>query len=222
MASGSGTLASPGMAFTTITDLLPGTTILTWTIVGPGFYEQDELYLFVMDPDAPPANAGPDSVVCISSPFLQMQASTLPPGASGAWNVVSGSVTFANPASPNTMAQVNSGPAVAFWIVFNGSCGQTQDDVVLGLAECVVSVPELGIAIASARFDVGTGTLWVNAPAPLKGVGVHDALGRRLFSTGAFGAGMRVVPWTPPQPGIYLVRLAGDGSDRVVRIVAGR
>lgn len=75
------------------------------------------------------ANAGPDIANCNSLIFI-MAANSTPIG-SGTWSVVSGTAVVTSPSLPISLVTIVGTTATLRWTISNGSCGATNDNVVL-------------------------------------------------------------------------------------------
>ena len=132
--SGTGTITSPNSASTTVTGLGVGVNTFRWTISnGPCGTLTDDVQITVFSSTSPAANAGPDQTVCVGN-SATLAANTPTSPAVGTWTVVSGSGSFVNPNSPNTVVNgLAIGTNTLRWTANNGPCpgAVTTDDVVI-------------------------------------------------------------------------------------------
>lgn len=135
LVSGSGTIANIHAANTTITGLAVGENVFRWSISNgpcPVNPPNDLVSIFIYDPNAPAANAGPDQQLCTpaTATVLAGNAPVFP--ATGQWTVTAGSGIFANASSPNTtVSGLGVGTNTFRWTINNGPCSNplTQDEV---------------------------------------------------------------------------------------------
>ncbi len=148
LVSGTGTFSNVNNRNATITGLSIGANTFRWTINnGPCNppTTQDEVTVFVFDPNSPNANAGPDQQVCSAGTTLAGNAPIFP--ASGSWSLISGAGTITDPSSPNTtVSGLGIGTNVFQWTVNNGPCanGITTDQVVITRFNSAVAAANAG------------------------------------------------------------------------------
>lgn len=139
--SGTGTITDPNDPSTTITGLSVGENIFTWTVSnGPcaNGVTTDQVSIFIYDLGNPPADAGPDIVVC--SPLTEAELlgnnPTFP--SFGTWTIISGPGSLVDPNDPNTrLENLQVGTTTVVWTVDNGPCAPpfTTDTVVVNIYE---------------------------------------------------------------------------------------
>ena len=135
--SGTGFIAVPGLATTSVTGLTLGVNVFTWTVNnGPctNGITVDTVRIVVYDPTNPVADAGPDQAICTPLDNVTMAASSPIAPATGSWTLVSGTGTITDPTDPNTtITGLPVGVHVFEWTVDNGSCanGLTSDQVTI-------------------------------------------------------------------------------------------
>lgn len=131
---GSGNIATINDSLTAITNLAVGENIFQWTIEnGPcdPAITSDQVSIFVYDPDAPEANAGPDQSFCepVSSTSLQALEPATP--GFGTWTLVGGTGTISNINDPNALvSDLSVGENCFLWTVYNGPCEEPTEDLV--------------------------------------------------------------------------------------------
>jgi gliding motility-associated-like protein len=135
LVSGTGTITDIHSPSTTITGLSVGENVFRWAISNgpcPVNPPNDLVSIFIYDPNAAAANAGPDQQLCTpaTATVLAGNAAVFP--ATGQWTVVAGSGTFADANDPNTsVSGLGVGVNTFRWTLNNGPCSNpvTQDDV---------------------------------------------------------------------------------------------
>ncbi|MCB9166736.1 MAG: gliding motility-associated C-terminal domain-containing protein [Flavobacteriales bacterium] len=133
IAGGSGTIADPTSPTSTVTGLTVGETMLVWTIDnGPcaNGITVDTMVVQVFDDQAAAALAGDDQSFCSPVPSTTMFASSPVFPAIGTWMLISGSGTIAAPNDPfTTITDLDIGENVFQWVIANGPCGSSNDDM---------------------------------------------------------------------------------------------
>ncbi len=135
--SGAATIADPASPTTGVSGLAVGETVLAWTVSnGPCDEGQttDQVSIFIFDENDPVADAGPDQELCTPQTGTNLAGSMVTFPASGAWALVSGGGTIADPNDPNTaISDLPVGVNVFQWTVDNGPCAQgiTFDEVAI-------------------------------------------------------------------------------------------
>lgn len=123
----------------TVTGLLPGETILEWTVYnGPCATTNttDRVSIVIFDALQSDANAGSDSNICLPQNSLQLSANSYLFPATGSWSLVSGQGTFADPTDPATLiSNLGVGANVIRWTIDNGPCpsGVTASDITINV-----------------------------------------------------------------------------------------
>lgn len=219
--SGSGTFSNATSPFTTLNGLSIGTNIVTWTLVGGGGTMVDEVVIQVYDLNLPAAQAGPDTALCMQQPTMQLLATPVLAPVLGTWNVVTGSADVLSPTNPHSTVALTSAQATLAWVVFNGPCGQTEDDVVLTLdMDCTVGIANARTSDMRVIQDPSTGRLRIENIQGEVSVALYDALGRGLLTTVRQATGTVFLPWTAPQPGLYLASVTTTAGTQVARFFA--
>ncbi|MBX2979710.1 MAG: gliding motility-associated C-terminal domain-containing protein [Flavobacteriales bacterium] len=131
--SGNGVFADASNPGTTVSGLTVGVHVFAWTVSnGPcaNGITVDQVTIEVFEDSAPAANAGPDQELCTTNASTTLAGSPVVAPATGQWVVVSGTATIADPTSPNTaITNIGQGICVLEWVVNNGACGTTSDQV---------------------------------------------------------------------------------------------
>ncbi len=170
---GGGTITSPNAPTTTVTDLLVGENILSWTLEsGDCVTTTDNVSIFVFNPENPLAAAGMDQELCVPQDSTYMAGSILLPPATGTWTLVSGQGTPVDAGDPNTLITgLGIGVNVFEWTVYNGPCqnGITSDQVTITLySDTTVAAdagPDLEICLPLDEVELQG----VQPPAPGEG-----------------------------------------------------
>lgn len=153
-------ITSPALPNTTVTGLIPGIYIFSWTI-GNGVCpsNSDNVQVSVYD-NATVADAGPAQVKCGTS--VTMAANT-PLVGTGLWTQVSGAAaTITTPGSPTTtITGLTPGPYVFQWKITNGACSSTSTvNITISTGPTVAAAgPDQDLCLATAA------TLAANNPA---------------------------------------------------------
>ncbi|MGX5820732.1 T9SS type B sorting domain-containing protein [Chitinophaga lutea] len=115
---------------TQISGLVPGTYVFRWTIGNGVCTPSSSTVNVTVTPAVTTAQAGPD-VTQYNSGSFQLNANT-PGEGTGAWSVISGSATLADPANPRTTATIAVGTsATLVWTISNSICPPSSDTVVI-------------------------------------------------------------------------------------------
>ncbi|MBN2349376.1 MAG: immunoglobulin domain-containing protein [Bacteroidales bacterium] len=124
--SGSGVLANPAIANSTITNLNTGVNLLRWTIRNLGCVLSDEV---LINNNATVASmAGEDQVLCSDSTTLY---GNVPSNGLTNWVVVRGSATFEDNSYFNTsVTNLGQGDNVLRWVITDGNCS-SSDEVII-------------------------------------------------------------------------------------------
>jgi gliding motility-associated-like protein len=125
---GVGTIAEPTNPTTAVSDLVVGITTLVWTLdLGPcpnNGLLTDTVDIYIYDPGAPPADAGPDQELCTPDDSTSMQALTPSFPGEGTWTLISGTGNISDVNDPNaSITGLSIGLNVFEWSVYNGFCG---------------------------------------------------------------------------------------------------
>ena len=165
--SGSGVFANPNSRNTTVTGVATGVNIFQWTINnGPCDppTTNDQVSVFVFDPGAAAADAGPDQSVCATTTDLAGNSPVIP--AQGTWMLISGGGTITSPNDPNsTVTGLGLGNNVFQWTVNNGPCGSTSDQVTITRFDPSTPAANAGAdqQVCSGGSGMGSTTLSANS-----------------------------------------------------------
>ncbi|MBK6542538.1 MAG: gliding motility-associated C-terminal domain-containing protein [Flavobacteriales bacterium] len=126
--SGTGDIVDPANPASVINNLDVGINVFVWTLDNgpcpPNGIMTDTMSIYVYDPAAPTANAGPDQFQC--TPDLDaMMFGNIPadPGV-GTWTLASGTGTITQPNNPFTLiTDMAVGENIFVWTIYNGQCG---------------------------------------------------------------------------------------------------
>ena len=164
--SGPGTItfSNPNARNSSVTVSVEGSYTFAWTITEGAVSTSDNVNITFYN-NVTVANAGGDQSVCGLSTFLVANNPTF---GFGYWNTVSGpgTISFSNPNSPSSSIEVfANGTYTLQWIIINGSCPNTTDQVSITFDNNQV-VPNAG---SDATFCGLTYSLSGNNPAPSTG-----------------------------------------------------
>ncbi len=127
LAQGTGVIADPFSPTTTVSGLTIGENIFRWTLTGGVCVTtDDEVSIFVFDPNNPVANAGLDQELCMPQDSVFMAGSSVIFPAQGTWTLISGAGTPVDANDPATLIEgLAIGVNVFQWEVDNGACETT-------------------------------------------------------------------------------------------------
>lgn len=195
--SGTGVVADPLAASTTVHQLSTGVNQLVWMIMNDCGENSDTVTLTVQAP-ASVANAGPGQSVCDTFTVL---AAEVPAVGTGSWSVASGSGTFSNLAQPDATVQgLSIGLNQFVWTVSSGTCSSSSDTVSVFRFDTLVTPDagfdqllcnnEVSLSASPATFT-GTG-LWTL----VSGSGDIQSANNPSTAVTNLGAGVNVLAWT--------------------------
>lgn len=212
--TGAGTFNDIHSPFAIVTGMAVGENEYRWTVISGGIPQTDEVLITVFDPAFPGANAGPDLTFCDDTLAGQLQAVPVTYPVVGNWSVLSGTavVTAAGQAlSPVSFS--SAGTTVLLWTVFNGPCGQTQDTLVVTVADCETQVAEtMGTVATRLRFDAAGQVLMADG-----GTGAElllvDLTGRTVLQRSMAGKAVHRIDLSALPATIYVARMdSGAGT----------
>ncbi len=125
---GTGTVVEPTNPTTLVNDLSTGITTLVWTLdLGPcpnNGLLTDTVDIYIYDPAAPSADAGPEQELCTPDDSTGMQALVPTFPGEGTWTLLSGTGIISDVNDPvASITGLEIGLNVFEWVVYNGSCG---------------------------------------------------------------------------------------------------
>ena len=136
--SGSCTIADPTLYNSSVSDLIPGTTVeLVWSITSDaGICTSSDTMTITVYELPTVAEAGMDQVLCETETTTSLEANS-PSVGTGMWTIMDGIATISDPSSPTTMLTgIDSGvPVVLRWTISNGTCPASMDDVMISFDE---------------------------------------------------------------------------------------
>ncbi|MEO5644109.1 MAG: gliding motility-associated C-terminal domain-containing protein [Bacteroidia bacterium] len=127
--SGTGSVATPSSATSTVTGLSVGANVFRWTITNgtcPASFDN-----ITINRDANPtvANAGVDQTLCNSTTTL---AGNSPATGTGLWTLISGTGSATSPTSNTSgVTGLTTGANVFQWTISNGTCPASSDQVTI-------------------------------------------------------------------------------------------
>jgi len=149
-------ITSPILPNTTITGLVPGLYVYTWTITNGTCPSSSNNINFTVDQTPPPANAGPDQNLCnILTATMAANDPTDGFGSSGLWTKMSGpsSYTITTPTSYNTsITGLTYGTYVFRWTTSLDPCS-SYDDVTINVYNTPTTADVSSTAIDNCVFS---------------------------------------------------------------------
>lgn len=219
--TGAATFVNDHEPLTQVSGLAPGENVLQWTLISDGPVEVDEMIITVYDPAATLANAGPDGIICLPEDEMELSATPAVSPAIGSWSAIGIAIieVFTDPHSSVTLPA--PGSAQLIWTVFNGTCGQAVDTVVVTSMECVIGIPDgVSGAMPVISFDAASKSLWVANARGAEVIEVIDGSGRCVLRSRSMPGSKVVLP--DLRPGAYVARSPGSGPDAFLRFVLQR
>ncbi|MFZ1686363.1 MAG: gliding motility-associated C-terminal domain-containing protein [Flavobacteriales bacterium] len=142
--SGTAVIANPADPLTSVSGLVIGENIFTWTIdngsCNGGVPTTDQVSIFLYDEFNPVADAGPDQELCLPITSATLSGSNYTFPATGQWTLQQGTGFFADDTDPNTtVTGLTVGENIFVWTVNNGPCANpiTTDAVSIFLYDDV-------------------------------------------------------------------------------------
>ncbi|MDJ0835951.1 MAG: hypothetical protein QNK37_05495 [Acidobacteriota bacterium] len=133
-----GVLADPAQADTVFTGLAEETYQLRWTLSGACGESSDVCYVTFFNPPTT-ADAGPDKVVCGPTIYLEGNSPTYGVGHWEAVSITGESIWFSEPYHPRSRAETEAGDLTLRWVIENGDCPASSDEVAIQLIENIIS-----------------------------------------------------------------------------------
>jgi gliding motility-associated-like protein len=162
--SGSGTIANPNQANSSVSNLGVGENVFRWTEINGVCEAFDQVTITRFSPPSA-ALAGADQAICLGEP-ASLSANT-PTLGTGTWNVISGNGTLGSNTNPTTIFNATTAGSITLeWSVSNGVCPTERDSLII-----TVNEPP---STANAGNDVETcaDTAALNAINPISGTGI--------------------------------------------------
>jgi gliding motility-associated-like protein len=127
--SGSGVLADETSNTSPITNLTPGSTVLSWVVSSAGCEPDSAVVTITINTPPTTANAGNDQVIC--SDTISLLANT-PTTGTGSWSVITGNGFFTPTDNPSTsVSGIATGVNVYQWTISSGACLASTDQVIV-------------------------------------------------------------------------------------------
>ena len=150
-----------------VSNLSPGQNILLWTVSNGICPASVDTVILAVDKNPITPNAGPDLSICADTVTLSAAAPSL---GTGAWSILSGTLSLDDPASPSALASgVQSGTTVLRWTVTSGAC------IVFDDMQILRSDPP-SAAFAGNDQQLCDSTTLLEATAPTVGTGVWSII----------------------------------------------
>ncbi|MBL7944698.1 MAG: gliding motility-associated C-terminal domain-containing protein [Flavobacteriales bacterium] len=126
--AGTGVIAEPNNPTSLVTGLSQGINTFVWTLEWDPCPNNglltDTVSVFVYDPAAPLADAGPDQQLCSPTNTSLLTGNTPAIPGVGTWSVISGTAVIADPNDPTSaVSNLEIGEHVLVYEIFNGICG---------------------------------------------------------------------------------------------------
>ncbi len=156
----------------TVSNLIPGTYTLTWTLSNgtcdPAL--SGSVQIFVNNCSLTTIDAGNNQSLCTPSNSATMSAQAAPSPATGTWSVIQGGGAISLPNSPTTsIVNIPVGINIYRWTINNGSCGTYFDEVTVNVFNSASTVSNAGndqeLCAGSSSVAVTLGANAVVAPA---------------------------------------------------------
>ena len=197
--TGSANISDASNPNSELTNLLPGITILRWTITAGECIVFDEMQITASEPPSL-ADAGLDILVCGDSATL---SGSEPVIGTGLWSLVSGNASFEDASNPLTAATgLNAGQNTFAWTITSGACKPSVDFVV------VTRDTTIPPAAAGDDLNICSDTASLNAvPAPggfwqiVSGTAILADSSLANTLVGGIQIGATVLQWTVPSAG---------------------
>ncbi|MBK7149698.1 MAG: hypothetical protein IPH78_13000, partial [Bacteroidetes bacterium] len=134
---GSGTFANANLPTSGVSGLALGANTFRWTLPnGSCADSQDDVV--ITRSDFTTAAAGPDQNVCATTATL---AGNTPATGVGTWTLISGAGSITSPNAPNSgLTGLGMGANTFRWTLPNGSCADSQDDVVITQDQAITTL----------------------------------------------------------------------------------
>ncbi|MBK8499952.1 MAG: gliding motility-associated C-terminal domain-containing protein [Flavobacteriales bacterium] len=204
--TGTGAFSDPTNPTTDIEGLSIGTNTFQWTIDnGPCGSTADQVTVVVYDSTQPAANAGPDKELCTPTTTTTLNGNTANAPAVGTWVFVQGNGTLSNSNDPNaTISGLTVGTVVLQWVIDNGACGTTTDQVTIQVFDGQAPTAAAGPDQEYCSPVTDPVTMLANAPtAPatgswslVNGQGTIANAGDPFTTITNLGLGANVFQWT--------------------------
>ncbi|NND73153.1 MAG: gliding motility-associated C-terminal domain-containing protein [Flavobacteriales bacterium] len=129
---GGGVIADVTDPNTEITSIPVGENIYQWTVDnGPCGSTVDVVSIFIYDPDAAVADAGPDQDFCLPTTTTTLAGNTPDVPGVGTWELVQGTATITDVNDPTTdISGLTIGENILTWSIYNGPCADPTIDSV--------------------------------------------------------------------------------------------
>ncbi|MBS0028708.1 gliding motility-associated C-terminal domain-containing protein [Chitinophaga sp. 22321] len=200
--------ANANLGTTGIQGLQPGVYQLKWTISSGACASTADTMQITVNALPTTANAGPDQTKNNSGLF-NMNANTATSG-TGAWAVVGGAGSIADPSNPNTTVTLQPNTtATLTWSVTNGNCPPSADTVVLRYvrqADLKVTKTDAGNTYKAGGPVTYTITVENLGPSDVSGFQIQDVLPSKMqnatWTSAVNGVGVSVSPASGSGPAV--------------------
>lgn len=189
--SGSGLIANPDSANTSVSGLGTGTTVFRWTLPAsgscPAVWDEVSIERFV---PTSLAFAGEDDTIC-SSPYTLI--ANTPTNGTGVWLVIAGNAVLSDSlASTTTATNLDIGANVFEWRISNGTCPVETDEVTITLLDTAYAGEDQSVCDTSAILSaLGNGT-W----SLISGAGTIVQADTAVTTVNGLAPGVNIFQWT--------------------------
>ena len=176
--AGTGDFADPNDATTMVTGLSQGINTFVWTLEWDpcpnNGIVSDTVDVYVYDPFAPIADAGPDEAICGPGVNTSLHGNIPEEPGVGTWTVLGGDAVVLSPNDPfSGVENLTVGVHTLLWTIYNGQCGfgPPSTDTLLITVYDSEAPPALAGEDIEACTPVNSATLQASAPVfPATGV----------------------------------------------------
>jgi len=158
----------------TISNLIPGTYTLTWSIEngGCGPVLTDQMQIFVYNCASTTINAGADQSFCTPINNTIMNAQSAPSPAVGTWTIIQGGGSISAVNSPTTaINNIPAGVNIYRWTINNGTCGTYFDEVIVNIHSAASTVSNAGPDQEFCSSGPGLSVVMAATPVALPATG---------------------------------------------------
>lgn len=130
--TGQGSIANPQLSSTLVTDLAQGENVFVWSVDnGSCGVSSDTISVYVFNPDAAEADAGPGVFLCSPTSDYTLEGNIPDVPGVGTWALVSGTGSINNPNDPSAeVVGLTIGQNVFSWTIYNGPCEEPTVDLI--------------------------------------------------------------------------------------------
>ncbi len=170
---GGSTVTTPSSPTTTITGLVNGTYIYTWSSSVVGCQTTRDSVRFTVNPTTSTSNAGLDQTICGTTAIL---AGNTPAIGIGTWTQTfgPGGATITTPSSPTSgITGLSPGFYRFNWTITNGACASVSRDTLV----ITVTAPPTTASAGPDQTNCSVTSATLAGNAPISGIGVWSLVG---------------------------------------------